>query len=126
MRARTPLLTSLALVCALGVVACGGDDDDAGDAGGGAEVTVTGTNDACTPSATELAAGSTTFVFSNKASDVSEIYVYSGSKVVKEVENVISGATKKLTVNLEAGKTYKLVCKPGQKGDGISTEVAVK
>lgn len=125
MRARTLLAIPLALTSVLGVAACGGDDD-AGDAGGGLEVPVTGTDKACTPSATELAAGKTTFVFSNKAGDVSELYIYQGTKVVKEVENVITGASKKLTVTLEAGKTYKLTCKPGQKGDGFSTDITVK
>lgn len=125
MRARNPLFAPLTLVCLLGVAACGGDDD-AGDAGGGTEVAVTGTDKACTPAATELAAGKTTFVFTNQASDVSEIYVYSGSKVVKEVENVLSGQSKKLTVTLEAGKTYRLTCKPGQKGDGFSTDITAK
>ncbi len=125
MRPRHALVIPVALSLVLGATACGGDDDE-GDAGGGTEVVVTGTDKECTPATKELAAGSTTFVFTNKAGDVSEIYVYSGTKVVKEVENVITGATKKLTINLEAGKTYKLVCKPGQKGDGISTEVTVK
>lgn len=125
MRTRHALLIPLALTLALGATACGGDDD-AGDTGGGTEIVVTGTDKECTPAATELVAGATTFVFTNKAGNVSEIYIYSGTKVVKEVENVITGATKKLTINLEAGKTYKLVCKPGQKGDGISTEVTVK
>ena len=125
MRARSALVLPLALPLVFGLAACGGDDDE-GDAGGGVEVAITGTDKECTPAATDLAAGKTTFVFTNKAGDVSELYIYSGSKVVKEVENVITGATKKLTINLETGKTYKLVCKPGQKGDGISTEVTVK
>lgn len=125
MRARTALAIPLALTLALGLASCGEDDDD-GDAGGGAEVTVTGTDKECTPGASELAAGKTTFVFTNKAGDVNELYIFQGTKVVKEVENVITGATKKLTVTLEAGKTYKVTCKPGQKGDGISADLTVK
>ncbi len=125
MRARTAVLVPLALTMSLGLAACGSDDDE-GDAGGGVEVVVTGTDKACTPAATELAAGKTTFVFTNKAGDVNELYIFQGSKVVKEVENVISDATKKLTVTLEAGKAYKLTCKPGQKGDGFSTDLTVK
>lgn len=126
MRIRSFFVAPAVVALALGVAACGGDDDDAGDTGGGVEVTVTGTDDACTPSSTQLAAGKTTFVFTNKAKDVSEIYVLSdGDKVVKEVEDVISGATRKLTVTLEAGKTYKLNCKPGQKGTGIVTPITV-
>jgi len=125
MRARIIPIGILTVALGLGLAACG-EDDESGDAGGGTEVAVTGTDKECTPSVTEIPAGKTTFVFTNKAGDVSEIYVYSGSKVVKEVENVISGATKKLTITAEAGKTYTLTCKPGQKGAGISTDVTVK
>jgi len=115
---------SLLTLTMLGAVACGGDGDD-GDAGGGVEVAVTGTDDACEIDGVEIVPGKTTFVFTNSAGDVSELYVYEGTKVIKEVENVITGASKKLTVTLEPGKSYKLTCKPGQKGDGYSTEFTV-
>lgn len=109
----------------LAAAACG-DDDDEGDAGGGTEVTVTGTKDACTPAQTQLAAGKTTFVFKNEAPDVNELYVLDANdKVLKEVENVTTGASRKLTVTLEAGKSYKLNCKPGQKGAGVVTPITV-
>ena len=71
--------------------ACGGSDES-GDSGGGTEVAVAGTDTACTPARTELAAGRTTFVFTNSAKQVSEIYVLDpAGKVVKEVENVPTG-----------------------------------
>jgi len=109
----------------LSVAACSSSGDD-GDAGGGLEVAVAGSDSACTPASTDLAAGKTTFVFTNSAKAVSELYVYDGSKVVGEVEDVLSGSSKNLTVTLAPGKTYKLTCKPGQKGDGYSTEVTVE
>ena len=109
---------------AFGLVACGDDDD--GDAGGGVEVAVTGTDTACTVDPAEVAAGKTTFVFTNQAKQVNELYVRSGDKVVKEVENVLTDSTKKLTVTLQAGNAYTVTCKPGQTGDGIATPIAVK
>ena len=116
---------AIAALSSLALVACGGDDDE-GDAGGGTEVAVNGTDNACTPATTTLAAGKTTFVFTNNAKSVSELYVLSANdKVIKEVENVPTGQIRKMTVTLDAGKTYKITCKPGQKGDGFSTEVSV-
>ena len=115
------LIPTLALVG----VSCGSNDE--GDAGGGAEVAVTGTDDACTLASTELAAGKTTFVFTNKSKQVNEIYVKTANdKIVKEIENVVTGQIRKMTVTLEAGKTYKVQCKPGQKGDGFTTDITVK
>ena len=106
--------------------ACGGGDGDtAGDAGGGTEIAVTGNDTSCDPATSELAAGKTTFVFTNKAAMVNELYVYENKKVIKEVENVITGASKKLTVTLEAGKSYTLTCKPGQSGAGFSAAITV-
>lgn len=123
MRWRALLLIPAA---ALAFAACG-EDDEGGDAGGGADVAVTGTDTACTPATSEIAAGKTTFVFTNTAKSVSEIYVKTADdKVLKEVENVPTGQTRKLTVTLDAGKSYKLNCKPGQKGDGFVTPITVR
>ncbi len=118
--AATALLCSATLAAA----SCSSSGDD-GDAGGGLEIAVAGSDSACTPASKELAAGKTTFVFTNSAKDVSELYVYEGSKVLGEVENVLTGSSKNLTVTLASGKTYKLTCKPGQKGDGFSAELTV-
>lgn len=91
----------------------------------GPKVAVIGTDDACTPERTELAAGKTTFVFTNKAAKVSELYVLrEDGGVVAEVENVTTGTRRTLVADLSAG-TYVLACKPGQAGDGIRTEVTV-
>jgi len=117
-------LVTATLVSTALLAACGDGDD--GDAGGGVEVAVTGTDSSCDPAASEVAAGKTTFVFTNQAGQVNELYVYEGKKVIKEVENVITGATKKLTVTLETGKSYTLTCKPGQSGGGFSAAVAVR
>ncbi len=122
----TASVALVATALGFGLAGCSSDDDDAGDAGGGIEVAVAGTDSGCTPAATELKAGKTTFVFTNTAKEVSELYVYEGTKVLGEVEDVLSGASKMLTVELATAKTYKLTCKPGQKGDGYSRTITVE
>jgi plastocyanin len=88
-------------------------------------VDVTGTDDGCSLSADTLDAGNIGFDFTNKADDVNELYVVrADGDIVAEVENVTTGTTRTLTVDLVAGD-YLLRCKPGQTGDGIETSFAV-
>lgn len=88
-------------------------------------VAVTATDSACEVATTELSSGTTTFAVTNKGSDVTEVYVYGeGDKVMGEVENIGPGTSRDFTVDLGAG-TYEVACKPGQKGDGIRTEITV-
>jgi iron uptake system component EfeO len=92
----------------------------------GVPVGVTGTSDACTPDATSLAPGKTTFDFKNEATDVSELVVKDqAGKTVGHVQNVPSDGTRKLTVTLKAAQPYTLTCTPGMRGDGISAMVTV-
>jgi uncharacterized cupredoxin-like copper-binding protein len=88
-------------------------------------VAVTATDSACEVATTELSSGTTTFDVTNKGNDVTEVYVYGeGDKVMGEVENIGPGTSRDFTVELGAG-TYEVACKPGQKGDGIRTEITV-
>jgi uncharacterized cupredoxin-like copper-binding protein len=115
MRSTTLAAGALSLLAVLG--AC--------QSSGGTEVAVTGTNDACTAETTELDAGTITFLFTNEADEVSELYVLrQDDSVVSEVENVTTGLERKLTVDLGAG-TYVLNCKPGQAGEGFRTTITV-
>ena len=97
----------------------------ANSGGDAALVEVTGTNDGCEPSESVLDAGKIDFEFTNEADDISELYVLrENGDVVSEVENVSTGTSRTLTVDLAEGD-YVLNCKPGQNGDGISTEISV-
>jgi uncharacterized cupredoxin-like copper-binding protein len=88
-------------------------------------IAVTATDTECQVATTDLPGGSTTFAVANKGSDVTEVYVYGeGDKVMGEVENIGPGTSRDFTVDLGAG-TYEVACKPGQKGDGIRTEITV-
>ena len=113
------LLTStLAVATFVALSACSTDAADV-------TVDVTGTNDACTLSTDILSAGNIGFEFTNRANDVNELYVLQANgDVVAEVENVTTGTSRTLTVDLVAGD-YLVRCKPGQTGDGIESSFTV-
>ena len=117
------MVTRAALVVLAGglllATACASTANDRGS------VKVVGTDTACSPERTDLEAGTTSFEFRNDAGDISELYVLQADgSVAGEVENVTTGSTKTVKAKLEAG-TYRLVCKPGQKGDGFSATIQV-
>ena len=90
---------------------------------GGETIKVTSSKTACTPEKTTVPAKKVSFEVKNDGNDVTELYVQTADgKILGEVENVGPGTSRKLTVTLQAGD-YKLVCKPGQKGDGIATPI---
>jgi uncharacterized cupredoxin-like copper-binding protein len=116
-RSRAFMLALPGVLAVLALAACTSE--------AGTKVAVTGTDDACTAARTDLAAGKVSFEFTNRAGEVSELYVLrDDNSVVGEVENVTTGTRRTLTVSLTAGD-YWLVCKPGQKGDGIRTALEV-
>jgi len=93
--------------------------------GGAGPVTVTATDTACTPSSTNLTAGTVTLRLKNTGSRVNELYVLRGDgSIAGERENVGPGTSAELTVDLPAG-SYTLQCKPGMSGAGIRTAVTV-
>ncbi|HRA33485.1 MAG TPA: cupredoxin domain-containing protein [Acidimicrobiales bacterium] len=95
------------------------------DSSGGKAVTVTGSDDGCEIEQTTLPAGKLDFVFTNTADDVNELYVLKADgDVVSEVENVTTGTSRTLSVDLSAGD-YQIRCKPGQTGDGFTTPFEV-
>jgi plastocyanin len=92
---------------------------------GGKTVAITATDSECTVAKTDLDAGKTTFRVSNKGNDVTEVYVYAdGDRVVTEKENIGPGTSANFSADLAAGH-YQVACKPGQKGDGIRTDIHV-
>ncbi len=104
------------------LTACATDPESA--SGSADTVTIDASDDACELSATELAAGPTTFEITNSGDEVTEVYVYDGDRVVTEKEDIGPGTTADVTVDLEAGE-YEVACKPGMVGDGIRTAISV-
>lgn len=63
-----------------------------------------------TPSTITIPAGTVTFSVRNTGSDVHEFEVFKGEAVVDEIEGLVPGLTKDLTVTLAAG-AYEFMCK---------------
>lgn len=88
-------------------------------------VGVTGTDDACTIASDIIEAGKVGFEFVNESSKVNELYVLKANgDTLGEVENVTTGTSRTLTVDLVAGD-YLVRCKPGQSGDGFESPFTV-
>lgn len=106
-----------AVVSFFALGACTGD--------GGPRISVTATDTECRPARTDIDPGKVRFVVTNKGTTVTELYIYSrADKVEGEVENIGPGTTRTLSANLSSGR-YQLACKPGQRGDGIRTDIDV-
>lgn len=118
MKLSTRLSAIVLLAPLAGLAACSGGTADSA-------ALVTGTDDACTIDTDIIDAGKIDFEFTNEGADVSELYVVrANGDVVGEVENVTTGTSRTLTVDLVAGD-YQVRCKPGMKGSGITSDFAV-
>ncbi|HUS42607.1 MAG TPA: cupredoxin domain-containing protein [Ilumatobacteraceae bacterium] len=88
-------------------------------------VDVTGTDDACDIAQDVVDAGKVGFDFVNESNEVNELYVLKANgDTLGEVENVTTGTSRTLTVDLVAGD-YLVRCKPGQTGDGFESPFTV-
>jgi iron uptake system component EfeO len=106
----------------LGAAGLAGCSSSSGGSQAGA-ITVTGTDTACTPQTTQVAAGTVAFRLENQGSRVNELYVLRpDGSIVGERENVGPGTSGELRVDMPAG-SYTLQCKPGMTGDGIRTAI---
>ncbi len=81
-------------------------------------------DDSCDLDRTELAAGTHVFRIVNTGSRTTELYVYDGSRIVTEKEDIAPGLDYDLTTELAAG-AYEVACKPGGTGDGIRAPLTV-
>jgi iron uptake system component EfeO len=63
-----------------------------------------------TPTTLSVPAGSVTFSIRNAGSQEHEFEVFKGDQVVDEVEGIVPGLTKQVTMTLEAGD-YTFLCK---------------
>jgi iron uptake system component EfeO len=108
---------TLVLVVGLVAIAAGcGSSSKSSDAGASGKQTIEMkiTSDGCSPATVTAKPGSTEFKVSNDgASDIDELEVKSGEKIVGEAEGLAPGLSKDFTVDLKAG-TYEVEC-PGGK-----------
>ena len=125
---RASLLLTLPLV--VGLTACGGSSDGGDTGSGSGDVAVKAGDTTCEVAKTSFDPGKITFDVQNVGKDVTEVYVYAKGdggefdKVVGEVENIAPGTSRDFAVSVSGGE-YEVACKPGQKGDGIRTEIEV-
>jgi iron uptake system component EfeO len=107
-----PLATfSLGVGLAAIVAACGGTTSSSGPAASLPEgtVAVEATNYAFTPSTISVPAGEVTFRVSNGGTEEHEFEIFQGDTVKDEIEGLVPGLTKDLTVTLTAGE-YQFKC----------------
>ena len=116
---------------ALALAGCGSSGGSTGSTGSSGKVAVKAGDSTCEVAKTAFdKGGKITFDVENVGKDVTEVYVYgkgsSGKfdKVVGEVENVAPGTGRDFEVDVTGGE-YQVACKPGQKGEGIRTEITV-
>ncbi|HEY6762700.1 MAG TPA: iron uptake system protein EfeO [Baekduia sp.] len=102
------------LAAALLLSACGSSSDSASSEPGTKQVAVKLTDAGCEPATLKLGAGRTEFKVTNGGTGrVSEFEVLSGSRILGEKENLVSGLSGSFTVNLKPGE-YAMSC-PGGK-----------
>jgi len=118
------LLGAAALLAGGALAGCSSSEGDGGDSAGG-PIKVTSSAKGCDVAKTELEAGTHTFDVKNTGSSVTEFYVYAeGDRIMAEVENIGPGLSRKLIVELPAGK-YEGACKPGMTGKGIRQAITI-
>ena len=106
-------------------------EKDGGDTGEGenAPIAVTSSNDDCELGSSEAQTGPVRFTVENAGDKVTEFYVFGeDSRVLGEVENIGPGLKGTLTVDIADIASlggYRVACKPGMVGRGISGEIAV-
>ena len=117
----------LALLVPLALSACGKDDEHEGlsNSSGAQHIPVVISDKGCDPAAIQTPAGKVAFDVTNSGSaSVTEFYVLKqDDSIVGEVENVIPGNKKTLTLNLKAGD-YRTKCPNGDPEKGTLTVTA--
>jgi iron uptake system component EfeO len=109
--ARPARLATFGLSMAAMLAACGGTTSSSGPAASLPEgtIAVEATNYAFTPSTISVPAGEVTFQVKNAGTEEHEFEIFQGDTVVDEIEGLVPGLTKDLTVTLAAGD-YQFKC----------------
>lgn len=101
-----PTLAAVALGLAIALGACGGGAPDPATP----VIAVEATEYEFSPAAIEVPAGRVTFRVHNAGTEEHEFEIFRGDQVVDEVEGLVPGLTKDLTLTLERGD-YTFACK---------------
>lgn len=105
-----PLRLATSVALALALVACGGTSTSSIAAPPSGAIAVVATEYAFTPSTISVPAGDVRFWVRNGGTIEHEFEIFKGDQVVDEIEGLVPGLAKELSVTLEAGD-YTFVCK---------------
>ena len=128
MHSRVARLALTMTLAASGLAACttGGSTPSSSAAGVSSPAIAIGAREfAFDPSTLTVAAGSVSFHVTNTGSQTHEFEILRGDQVIDEVEDIVPGLERDLTVTLEAGD-YVYVCKlPGHEESGMKGTLTV-
>ena len=108
--ARPALVAAIVIAVAAAVAACGGAASASFVTPPLGVVAVEAKEYSFTPSTLSVGAGSVTFYVRNAGTEEHEFEIFKGETVVDEIEGLVPGLAKNLTVTLAAGD-YTFVCK---------------
>jgi iron uptake system component EfeO len=95
----------------LTLAACASDSaSDEADAADASRTTIVATEYAFEPSEVTVAAGEVTFAIRNEGTEEHEFEILKGDQVIDEVEGLVPGLERDLTVSLDPGD-YLIVCR---------------
>jgi iron uptake system component EfeO len=121
---RITAATAISALVFAGLAGC--TDKESSESGASTKIDVVSSDDACTLSATEAAAGTIVFTVKNDGGNVTEFYMLEedGETIVNEVEDIGPVLSRDMTVKVEAGK-YVTKCDPSG-GEEIKGSFTVK
>lgn len=115
-----PHLVALSASCALLLTGCVANQPGAGASTSSGVVTVTATATTCEVAPASAPGGTVRFRITNNGPQTTEFYLLAGDglRVVAEKENIATGASSELSVQLQPG-SYFTACKPGMRGESV-------
>ena len=108
--ARRPLGLATSVALALALAACGGTSTSSIPAPPSGAIAVVAAEYAFSPSTISAPAGEVRFWVRNGGTIEHEFEIFKGDQVVDEIEGLVPGLAKELSVTLDAGD-YTFVCK---------------
>jgi iron uptake system EfeUOB component EfeO/EfeM len=91
------------------LAACSGDEPEATASQSASNVEIVATEYAFSPENVTVPAGEVTFTVRNDGQEEHEFEIFQGDRVIDEVEGLIPGLERDLTVTLDPGE-YRIVC----------------
>ena len=105
-----PLVLALPLIAIVPLLAaCAGDEPEETASQSALNVDIVATEYAFTPENLTVPAGEVTFTVRNDGQEEHEFEIFQGDRVIDEIEGLIPGLERDLTITLDPGE-YRIVC----------------